>query len=432
MPCMEVPTMVNKTYERFNEKIHIIKLKNGMQVHILPKNEPYFSTYVEVSIPYGALNLNYTIDEKTFTSPHGAAHFLEHQIFAMPDGDAFKKFSMLGVDANAMTAYQQTSYLFQATHHVIESLTHLFDMLDTPYFTLENVNQEKLIIAEEIKMYLDDPHSQMQNILLENLYHNHPIRYDIGGTIESIETITPSKLEEIYKAFYNPSNRLVVIAGKVDLKAVKKFFKDYDEAKPIKYKKPLTEFPKESKKVRIKQYIEKKEVGMDRMMIGFKLVPKHFRKQDKVKHELAMTMLLNMLLGASSETYAQLLQNGLINHSFFVQTNFEKLAESIIIYAESKKIKTLKTVLVQLLTQDAYAIINQKAFLRYQKTYLGQFIFALNHLESKAYLYSKYFHMGLSLFEVVDIVKEITFADIEHALDRIKKRYMATVIFKKA
>jgi len=429
---MEVLKMVSKTYARFNEKVEIIKLKNGMQVHILPKSEPYFSTYVEVSIPYGALNLNYTFNDKTWTSPQGSAHFLEHKIFAMPDGDAFKKFSMLGVDANAMTAYQQTSYLFQATHHVIEALTHLFDMLDTPYFTTENVNQEKLIIAEEIKMYLDDPHSQMQNKLLENLYHNHPIRYDIGGTIESIETIDPKVLSELYKAFYNPSNRLVVIAGKVDLKVLKKFFKDYDEARPTKYKKPHTDFPKEPKKVKVKDWLEKKEVGMDRMMIGFKLVPKHVNKKDRIKHELAMTMLLNMLLGASSETYAQLLQNGLINHSFYVQTYFEKLAESILIYAESKKIKTLKTMLVQLLTQDAHALINQKAFLRYQKTYLGQFIFALNHLETKAYLYGKYYHMGLSLFEVVDIVKEIEFSDIEDALSRIKKRYMSTVIFKKA
>jgi predicted Zn-dependent peptidase len=424
--------MVNKNYERFNEKVHIIKLKNGMQVHIMPKSEPYYSTYVEVSMPYGALNLNYTFNEQIFESPQGSAHFLEHKIFAMPDGDAFKKFSMLGVDANAMTAYQQTSYLFQATHHVIEALSHLFDMLDTPFFTEENVNQEKLIIAEEIKMYLDDPHSEMQNKLLENLYHHHPIQFDIGGTIESIETITPQVLTELYKAFYNPSNRLVVIAGKVDLKTLKTFFKNYDLEHPTKYPKPKTIYPKEPKKVKVKQEIIKKDIGMDRMMLGFKLIPNRFGKKEQVKHELSMTMLLNMLLGASSETYANLLQSGLINHSFYVQTYFEKLAESIIIYAESKKIKTLKTMLVQLMTQDAQALINQKAFIRYKKTYLGQFVFALNNIESKAYLYGKYFHMGLSLFDVVDIVKDIEFADIEFALSRIKKRYLATVIFKKA
>ena len=142
------------------------------------------------------------------------------------DGDAFAKFSMLGADANAMTSYNQTSFLFVATENVMESLAHLMDMMDTPYFTPDNVNQEKNIIAEELKMYLDDPNVVMQNKLMEMMYHVHPIRYDIGGTLESIMDVTPEVIGGIYDTFYNPSNRLIVIAGKVDLKRIKAFFKD--------------------------------------------------------------------------------------------------------------------------------------------------------------------------------------------------------------
>ena len=73
--------MIKKFYERFNESVYIIKLKNGMQVHILPKEEPYFTTYVELSVPFGALDLNYKDKEEMVSTPYGTAHFLEHKIY---------------------------------------------------------------------------------------------------------------------------------------------------------------------------------------------------------------------------------------------------------------------------------------------------------------------------------------------------------------
>ena len=122
-----------------------------MQVHVLPKNDPYYSTYVELSVPFGALDLNYKVNDQTFQTPYGTAHFLEHKVFAMPDGDAFSEFSKMGVDANAMTSYNQTSYLFMATQNVMEALDYLLKMIDTPFVTDENVTSEKSIIAEELK-----------------------------------------------------------------------------------------------------------------------------------------------------------------------------------------------------------------------------------------------------------------------------------------
>jgi predicted Zn-dependent peptidase len=424
--------MIKKTYDRFNEHVYILKLKNGMQVHILPKDDPYFTTYVELSVPYGALDLSYKKNEDKIVTPYGTAHFLEHKIFAMPDGDAFAKFSILGVDANAMTSYNQTSYIFVATENVMESLAHLMDMMDTPYFTSDNVNQEKNIIAEELKMYLDDPNVVMQNKLMEMMYHVHPIRYDIGGTLDSIMEITPEIIRGIYDTYYNPSNRLIVIAGKVDIKQIQSFFKIYDEKYPTKYQKPKTIYPKEPKKLVEKNVIEKMNVGIDKLMIGVKLTPEKLSNKDQIKKEMAMSMLMNILLGSSSKTYEKLLQDKLINQSFFANVTYEKNAENIMIYAESKHVRTLKKVLIELLTKTAKDEVTESAFLRYKKVYLGQFIFALNNLETKAYLYGKYYQMGSSLFEVVDLLQDTTYADVLLAIDSIEKKYIATLIHKKA
>jgi predicted Zn-dependent peptidase len=408
-----------------------MKLKNGMEVHLLPKDDPYYTTYVELSIPYGALSLDYSYQDQLYQTPPGTAHFMEHKIFAMPDGDAFLKFSNLGVDANAMTSYHQTSFVFSATDQVIPALSHLLDMLDTPHFTKENVEQEKLIIEEELKMYLDDPHSKMQNQLMENMYHNHTLKHDIGGTVDSIQDIHPDMLMDIYKHFYNHHNRLLVISGHIDLKALKAFFKAYDEDKKL-IDKPKVILPKESKTIVKKTEIVYDDVQVDKLMIGIKLDPLGRFGKELVKREMVMTMCLSILLGSSSKMYEYLLNEKLINQSFYVNTTFERKAENIVIFAESKKINKLKNILINYLTKDAYDDLNEEDFIRHKRVYLGQFIFALNHLETKTYLYGKYKHLKSSLFDVIDMMNDVTYEDIKFALKRIQKRKMSILIYKKA
>lgn len=424
--------MIKKSYPDFNEKVYIIRLKNGMQVHILPKDEPYYSTYVELSVPYGALDLNYKLGDQIFHTPYGTAHFLEHKVFAMPNGDAFAEFSKMGVDANAMTSYNQTSYLFMATKQVMGALDYLLEMIDTPYVNETNVESEKSIIAEELKMYLDDPNVVMNNELMEQLYFNHPIRYDIGGTLESIMEITQETLNHVYTSFYHPSNRLIVIAGKVDLKEIQAYFKAYDEKHPIKHSIPKTIYPKEPMRVRVKQKTEFKDLGIPKLMIGFKLKTKRLKPKEQIKREMAMAMMTNLLLGSSSMMYDKLIQEGLINQSFSLSTVFEKNAESIVLFAESKKISALKRILVDFMTEKGLSELTEEAFLRYQKVYLGQLIYALNNVEYKAYLYGKYFHLGANLFDVVDILKEVTLDDVVSAFHELKKSNMSILIHKKA
>lgn len=424
--------MIKKSYHAFHEDVYIIKLKNGMQVHILPKEDPYYSTYVELSIPYGALDLTYRLGDQTFQTPYGTAHFLEHKVFAMPDGDAFTQFSKMGVDANAMTSYNQTSYLFMATEHVMEALDYLLKMIDTRYVTHDNVESEKSIIAEELKMYLDDPNVVMHNTLMEQLYVNHPIRFDIGGTLESIMTINETMLDHVYQSFYQPSNRLMVIAGKVNLQEIQQFFKAYDREHPEKAIKPQTLYPKEPTRVSVKYHVEKKPIGISKMMMGFKLKVKKLSPHDQIKREMAMAMMSQLLLGPSSMMFESLLREGLINQQFSMSANIEKGAESITLYAESNRIQTLKKRLITFLTEEGEQALVEDSFERYKKVFLGQFIYALNNIEHKAYLYGKYYHLKSNLFDVVDLLQEITLADIKMIYHELSTKNLSILIYKKA
>lgn len=423
--------MIKRTYEKFNESVYIIKLKNGMQVHVLADDNPGFSTFVEISIPYGANGLNYKVGEQVFSSPYGTAHFFEHKIFAMPEGDASAYLSKLGVDDNAWTSYSQTSYHFSATNNVFEALTYLLKMLDNTYFSKENIKKEKDIIEQEIKMYADDPYSEMERQLYEMMYHNHPVRYDILGTISSINDIDEKVLDDVYKAFYNPSNRLVVISGKINLKQIQKYFKDYDFNNPIKHQRPTIIIPKEPKKLVSKKQVEKKMIGIDKLMLGIKINSKSNLKKDKVKEELALSILLNMLLGTSSKMYENLIEQTLINHSFYVELNHEKGASNIIVYAETKKSNKLKKILTDLFVSQGLEYLNQVEFEKTKKVFIGNYIYELNNLEVKTYYYGKYFHKGLSLYESIDYLTSIDYQDVINSYHWLQNRHIASLIYKK-
>src|SRR5690606_14040881 len=76
------------------------------------------------------------------------------------------------------------------------------------------------VIAQEIRMYLDDPDSRAHQNLLRGLYHRHPVREEIPGTLESIQQIDKGLLELCHSAFYRPEDMLLVVAGDLDPREV--------------------------------------------------------------------------------------------------------------------------------------------------------------------------------------------------------------------
>ena len=78
------------------------------------------------------------------------------------------------------------------------------------------VAREKDIIIEELKMYDDSPDTRLNRGLLELLYPRHPIRFDIGGTAESVHVTTRTLLELCHAKYYHPSNMMLVLAGDIE------------------------------------------------------------------------------------------------------------------------------------------------------------------------------------------------------------------------
>ena len=193
-------------------------LDNGLQIYVIPK-ENVNGYYVTFSTKYGSIQDEFIpIGQKEMVKvPMGVAHFLEHKVFEQKDGkDPFTFYSERGCDANANTSNYKTTYLFSGTNAIYEGINYLLDYVQSPYFTDENVQKEKGIIEQEIKMYDDSPFYKIYDGIVYNAFVSHPIKYPIAGTVESINKITKDDLYTCYNTFYHPSNMFIVVTGNVD------------------------------------------------------------------------------------------------------------------------------------------------------------------------------------------------------------------------
>ena len=195
---------------------------SGLTIFVYPK-EGYTSSYAIFGTRYGSINTKFSVNcGDIITVPDGIAHYLEHKLFESEEGDAFVRYAKTGANANAYTSFEKTCYLFSCTDKFDESLEILLDFVQDPYFTAQTVAKEQGIIGQEIKMYDDSPDWRVMFNMLEGMYHNHPVKIDIAGTVETIAEITAEKLYEVYNVFYNLNNMILCVAGNVTVDGVLK------------------------------------------------------------------------------------------------------------------------------------------------------------------------------------------------------------------
>jgi predicted Zn-dependent peptidase len=198
------------------QSCHYIRHSTGLDIYIMQMPD-FHSAYALFGTRYGSVNTMFRLDgEKDFVQvPEGIAHFLEHKLFENEDTGAFEQYAKTGAIANAYTSFDRTAYLFMCSENFNPSLEILLNFVQNPYFTQETVDKEQGIIAQEIRMNQDDPNWKLFFNSLKSMYHHHPVRIDIAGTVESIQKIDADLLYRCYHTFYNLHNMTLCIAGNV-------------------------------------------------------------------------------------------------------------------------------------------------------------------------------------------------------------------------
>lgn len=407
---------MNKTeYEQINETLYHEVLPNGLTVYLLPKND-YHKTYGLFSTNYGSIDnefIPYGEKEKVKV-PDGIAHFLEHKLFEKEDGDVFQLFGKQGASANAFTSFTKTSYLFSTTDQVEKNLTTLIDFVQAPYFTEETVNKEKGIIGQEIQMYEDDPNWRMFFGILNNLYPTHPLHIDIAGTVESIDKITAQDLYTCYRTFYQPSNMVLFVVGKMEPEKLMKLIRENQEEKNFPPKQEIVRYFPENTKEIIKQSALEAAITRDKFVLGIKgldTLPQE--GTELLRYKTAINLLFQMILGNTSRNYLAMYNQGIIDDSFGFEFSLDREFHFADFSGDTdepeKAAEKVKEIILGFADDPEVSETNLDLL---KKKMLGQYFQSLNSIEYIANQFTQSLFGDRTLFDLPEIIDSIQMKDV--------------------
>ncbi|TNW72794.1 EF-P 5-aminopentanol modification-associated protein YfmH [Enterococcus faecium] len=407
---------MNKTeYEQINETLYHEVLPNGLTVYLLPKND-YHKTYGLFSTNYGSIDnefIPYGEKEKVKV-PDGIAHFLEHKLFEKEDGDVFQLFGQQGASANAFTSFTKTSYLFSTTDQVEKNLTTLIDFVQAPYFTEETVNKEKGIIGQEIQMYEDDPNWRMFFGILNNLYPTHPLHIDIAGTVESIDKITAQDLYTCYRTFYQPSNMVLFVVGKMEPEKLMKLIRENQEEKNFPPKQEIVRYFPENTKEIIKQSALESAITRNKFVLGIKgldTLPQE--GTELLRYKTAINLLFQMILGNTSRNYLAMYNQGIIDDSFGFEFSLDREFHFADFSGDTdepeKAAEKIKEIILGFADDPEVSEMNLDLL---KKKMLGQYFQSLNSIEYIANQFTQSLFGDRTLFDLPEIIDSIQMKDV--------------------
>ena len=401
-------------YDVIDETVYELELQNGLRLFVIPK--PGFQkTFVTYTTQFGSLDSRFKpLGKEDFvTVPDGVAHFLEHKLFEKEEEDLFTAFAEENAQANAFTSFDRTSYLFSATDHLENNIKRLLTMVETPYFTKETVDKEKGIIAEEIKMYQEQPGYKLMFNTLRAMYEKHPIRVDIAGSVESIYDITKDDLYLCYETFYHPSNMVLFVVGDVEPQYIVDIVEEHenlrDKTNQPKIERALIDEPKS-----VNQHVVSEEMKLQspKLMLGFKNQPLDESPEKYVQRDLEMTFFYELIFGEETEFYQELLNDDLIDETFGYQFVLEPTYSFSIITSATNHPDQLKQLLIKQLKDNKGNLTDVEAFDLLKKQFIGEFISSLNSPEYIANQYAKLYFEGVSVFDMLNIVENITLESV--------------------
>ena len=402
-------------------------LDNGLDVIMVPytNKKNYFISYAtkfgsEVTkfVPVG--------EKKEIKVPDGVAHFLEHKMFEQEDGiDPFSFFSESGTGSNASTSFDYTQYICYGTKEFEKNLKYLLQFVNRPFYTDENVLKEKGIIAEELKMYDDIAEFKLEMKVRENLYHNHPRRVDIGGTIDEIMKITKEDLYTCYNSFYSPNNMFVLIVGNFDKEKALDIVREV--VNPIKNRGDanICEIL-EDVSVRLKYEEFDYPINVPKIGIGFKISDEDI-KLTSLEKDLYLTMITTLLFGSSS-LFRERVRNKKILTNFYTEWEVIEKFHTFYIMASSEAPQEL---LAEIEYELSNYSIDEDSFNRMKKVWIANEVRMIDDIDSTVHnIFDDYLKYGEVISDKIDIIRNMSFDKLNEVIKNVDFNNKAVVIMK--
>lgn len=390
-------------------------LNNGLRIitHRMPKMQSVaLGIWIKVGSRYES------------SQNKGISHYLEHLLFKGSKKYSCRKIKEsiegVGGSLNGFTSEELTCYLAKLPHPYLNlALDILSDMVINPVLNQEEIEKERTVILEEIKMHKDHPQSYVHELLDELLWKNQPLGQSVLGTFESVSQIKREDLVLFKKEYHTLPNVVISATGLLDHKSfsqrTKEIFSQLKETKTNRF----VQAKEEQIKPQLKVFL--KDTEQTHLALGFH----SFKRDHPLKHALS---LLHIILGAnmSSRLFNELREKRGLAYEIGTQVKRFQDTGAFIVHAGIDNCKVTEAIklILEELCKVSDRLVSASEFKRAKEFYLGQLMLALedtiDHMlwigESIATLDKTY-----TLEDIIKEVKKINRQDLQKVAQSIFK-----------
>ena len=391
-------------------KVHT--LKNGLT--IIGEEIPYLK-----SISLGVwINAGSRIENEKIS---GVSHFVEHMLFKGTKNRTSKMIASeidnLGGQINAFTSKECTCYYVKLLNsHIDIGIDILSDMILNSLFDKNDIEKEKLVILEELKMYEDSPEDLAYDLLVENVYKDDTLGMNIIGTEKSLEGIGRDEIIDYFKKYYVPNNSVISICGNFDFEdMINKI-----EEKFSNWENKEVNIEVEEAKFNSCFIAKNKDTEQVNIAISLEAIP-----SEDIKEVYALS-IINTVFGASisSRLFQKIREEqGLVYSIYSSQSLYKKCGE-LGIYASMSK-ENLKRVYEIILDEIKDLKINyltQKEISESKEQLKGSYILGLESTSSRMMSIGKSMLLHREVRntdEILKLIDEIDNDTINRVIDKV-------------
>jgi predicted Zn-dependent peptidase len=387
-------------------EIERVQLSNG--IRIVTESMPYVRS-ISLGIWIGSGS------RAERGAENGISHFIEHMVFKGTKNRSAEEIARsvdsVGGGLDAFTSKELVSFNTKVLdEHLPVAFDVLADLVLNPLFREVDIEKEKGVILEEIKMEADQPEFVLHETFISNFWKAHPLGKPILGTKETVKKFTPELVNDFYSRIYSPSNILVTAAGNLDHDEIVRLVRDRFDRFPERGGLPADVTPKAHAPIILKKKDSLEQVHITMGVPAYRLA-----------HELRFPLyVLNTVLGGgmSSRLFQNIREKQGLAYAVYSELNLFSDTGCFTVYAgtAAETAKQVVTSVVQEFRNLKENFIGEDELQRAKDHLKGSLMLSLESTSSRMSNLARqelYFDRFMSLDEMLYSIESVTRDEVQ-------------------